>query len=143
MFFDPQGHTSRGIAFDTVIGGLHRAIGDAGKLRHKGQPDHVLSTPSRRGGCAEDVGCALAFKDKIVGVGLDSSEAGNPPSKFKHVFSRARDAGFFLTAHAGEEGPPAMYGRRSMFSESGASITAIIRLTMKLWWRGWRASAWR
>jgi len=49
---------------------------------------------------------ALAFQDKIVGVGLDSSEAGNPPSKFKHVFGRARDAGFFLSAHAGEEGPP-------------------------------------
>jgi adenosine deaminase len=48
---------------------------------------------------------ALPFKDKIVGVGLDSSEAGNPPSKFKNVFRRARDAGFFLTAHAGEEGP--------------------------------------
>ena len=48
---------------------------------------------------------ALAFRDKIVGVGLDSSEAGNPPSKFKNVFRRARDAGFFLTAHAGEEGP--------------------------------------
>ena len=49
---------------------------------------------------------ALAFKDRIVGVGLDSSEAGHPPSKFKRVFRRARDAGFFLSAHAGEEGPP-------------------------------------
>jgi adenosine deaminase len=49
---------------------------------------------------------ALVFKDRIIGVGLDSSEAGHPPSKFKHVFSRARDAGFFLSAHAGEEGPP-------------------------------------
>jgi adenosine deaminase len=49
---------------------------------------------------------ALAFKDKIVGIGLDSSETGNPPSKFKHVFRRAHDSGFFLTAHAGEEGPP-------------------------------------
>ncbi len=49
---------------------------------------------------------ALAFRDRIVGVGLDSSEAGHPPSKFKRVFARARDAGFFLTAHAGEEGPP-------------------------------------
>ena len=48
---------------------------------------------------------ALAFRDKIVGVGLDSSETGNPPSKFKHVFARAREAGLFLTAHAGEEGP--------------------------------------
>jgi len=49
---------------------------------------------------------ALPFKDRIVGVGLDSSERGNPPGKFKHVFARAREAGFFLTAHAGEEGPP-------------------------------------
>jgi len=49
---------------------------------------------------------ALPFRDRIVGVGLDSSEAGNPPSKFKHVFARARAAGLFLTAHAGEEGPP-------------------------------------
>ncbi len=48
---------------------------------------------------------ALKFKDRIVGIGLDSSETGNPPSKFKNVFKRARDAGFFLTAHAGEEGP--------------------------------------
>jgi adenine deaminase len=49
---------------------------------------------------------ALPFRDKIIGVGLDSSEVGNPPSKFKHVFARAREADFFLTAHAGEEGPP-------------------------------------
>ena len=49
---------------------------------------------------------ALAFKDRIVGVGLNSSEAGHPPSKFKRVFARARDEGFFLSAHAGEEGPP-------------------------------------
>jgi adenosine deaminase len=106
MFFDPQGHTSRGVAFDTVIGGLHRAMTDAEKqfgvkaslimcfLRHLDEADAQKTLDS-----------ALAFKDKIVGVGLDSSEAGNPPSKFKHVFRRARDAGFFLTAHAGEEGP--------------------------------------
>src|SRR5262249_59449378 len=50
--------------------------------------------------------CALPVKDRIVGVGLDSSERGNPPGKFKRVFDRAREAGFFLTAHAGEEGPP-------------------------------------
>jgi adenine deaminase len=106
MFFDPQGHTARGIAFETVINGLYRAIGDAARtlgvqaslimcfLRHLDEAD-AQRTLDR----------ALAFKDKIVGVGLDSSEAGNPPSKFKHVFARARDAGFFLTAHAGEEGP--------------------------------------
>jgi adenosine deaminase len=106
MFFDPQGHTSRGIAFATVIEGLHRAIVDAGEklgvqaslimcfLRHLDEADAQRTLDS-----------ALAFKDRIAGVGLDSAEKGNPPSKFKHVFARARDAGFFLTAHAGEEGP--------------------------------------
>jgi adenosine deaminase len=107
MFFDPQGHTSRGVAFVTVVGGLHRAIVDAVRelgvqaslimcfLRHLDEADAERTLDS-----------ALAFRDRIVGVGLDSSEAGNPPGKFKHVFARARDAGFFLTAHAGEEGPP-------------------------------------
>jgi adenine deaminase len=107
MFFDPQGHTSRGVAFETVVGGLHRAIVDAGQklgvqaslimcfLRHLDEADAERTLDS-----------ALAFRDRIVGVGLDSSEAGNPPGKFKRVFARARDAGFFLTAHAGEEGPP-------------------------------------
>lgn len=107
MFFDPQGHTARGIAFAAVIGGLHRAIADAERqlgiraslimcfLRHLDEAD-----------AQNTLDAALAFKDEIVGVGLDSSETGNPPSKFKHVFRRARDAGFFLTAHAGEEGPP-------------------------------------
>jgi adenosine deaminase len=106
MFFDPQGHTARGIAFETVIGGLHRAIVEAGKnlgiqaslimcfLRHLDEADAERTLDS-----------ALAHKDKIIGVGLDSGEKGNPPSKFKHVFRRARDAGFFVTAHAGEEGP--------------------------------------
>src|SRR5882672_7481937 len=107
MFFDPQGHTSRGIPFATVIEGLRRAIVDAGHklgvqaslimcfLRHLDEAD-----------AERTLDCALAHRDKIVGVGLDSSEAGNPPGKFKHVFGRARDAGFFLSAHAGEEGPP-------------------------------------
>jgi adenine deaminase len=107
MFFDPQGHTSRGVAFSTVVGGLHRAIADAGRefgvqaslimcfLRHLDESDAEKTLDQ-----------ALAFRDKIVGIGLDSAEAGHPPSKFKRVFGRARDAGFFLTAHAGEEGPP-------------------------------------
>jgi adenosine deaminase len=106
MFFDPQGHTSRGIAFATVISGLHRSIVDAHEklavqaslimcfLRHLDEAD-----------AERTLDAALPFKDRIVGVGLDSSEKGNPPSKFKRVFARARDAGFFLTAHAGEEGP--------------------------------------
>jgi adenosine deaminase len=106
MFFDPQGHTSRGIAFATVVEGLSRAIVDARQklgieaslimcfLRHLDESD-----------AERTLDAALAFKDRIVGVGLDSTERGNPPSKFRHVFGRARDAGFFLCAHAGEEGP--------------------------------------
>ena len=108
MFFDPQGHTARGIAFSVVVNGLHRAIVDAQRelgvraslimcfLRHLDEAD-AEKTLDR----------ALAFRDKIVGVGLDSTEVGHPPSKFARVFRRARDEGFFLTAHAGEEGPAA------------------------------------
>src|SRR5262249_55355034 len=107
MFFDPQGHTSRGVPFATVIEGLDRAIGDARKalgvearlimcfLRHLDEADAERTLDS-----------ALEFKDRIARVGLASSEAGHPPGRFKHVFRRARDAGFFLSAHAGEEGPP-------------------------------------
>src|SRR3984885_11919577 len=107
MFFDPQGHTVRGVAFATVIGGLHRAIADARRelgvdaslimcfLRHLDEAD-----------AEKTLDVALGFRDQIAGVGLDSSETGHPPSKFKRVFRRARDAGLFLTAHAGEEGPP-------------------------------------
>jgi adenine deaminase len=107
MFFDPQGHTARGIAFATIINGLYRAIADARRelgvdaslimcfLRHLDEADAEKTLDS-----------ALSFRDKIAGIGLDSSETGHPPSKFKHVFARARQAGLFVTAHAGEEGPP-------------------------------------
>ncbi|MFN3350011.1 adenosine deaminase [Pseudorhodoplanes sp.] len=106
MFFDPQGHTSRGVAFETVIDGLSRAVADARTafgisaslimcfLRDLDE-DSALKT----------LDAALPFRDRIMGVGLDSAERGNPPSKFARVYARARDEGFFLTAHAGEEGP--------------------------------------
>ncbi|MBI5113974.1 MAG: adenosine deaminase [Rhodovulum sp.] len=108
MFFDPQGHTSRGVAFDTVVNGLHRACRDAREtlglsaslimcfLRHLDERD-----------AERTLDAALAHRERIVGVGLDSSEQGHPPEKFRRVFARARDAGFHLFAHAGEEGPPA------------------------------------
>ena len=108
MFFDPQGHTSRGVAFGTVVDGLTRACQKAASelgikaslimcfLRHLDEAD-----------AERTLDAALAHKSKIIGVGLDSSEQGHPPSKFKRVFKRARDAGFHLFAHAGEEGPPA------------------------------------
>ncbi len=106
IFFDPQAHTARGVAFSTVIDGLDRALRDGEArlgissnlimcfLRHLDQDDAMKT-----------LGQALDHKDRIVAVGLDSSELGHPPAKFKEVFARARNAGFLAVAHAGEEGP--------------------------------------
>lgn len=108
LFFDPQTHTARGVSMASVINGLHRACVDAEAelgisaslilcfLRH-------LSEES----AFETMEQALPFRDKLVGVGLDSGELGNPPEKFAKIFARCRELGFHLVAHAGEEGPPA------------------------------------
>lgn len=107
IFFDPQGHTSRGVAFETVLNGITNALTDGQKklgitsrlilcfLRHLSEDDAMKTLEQ-----------ALPYKNKIVGVGLDSSEVGHPPSKFERVFARARAEGFKIVAHAGEEGPP-------------------------------------
>ncbi|HEY8182554.1 MAG TPA: adenosine deaminase, partial [Thermoanaerobaculia bacterium] len=103
IFFDPQTHTDRGIAFETVINGITAALRDGPIstrlilcfLRH-------LSAESALHTLEE----ALPFKDRLVAVGLDSGEKGNPPSKFAAVFARARSEGLRAVAHAGEEGPP-------------------------------------
>ena len=106
MFFDPQTHTDRGIAFETVINGLQKACDDAkAKL---GITSHLIMCFLRH--LSEEVAFktleqALPYKDRIIGVGLDSSEVGHPPSKFERVFAKAREAGFLVVAHAGEEGP--------------------------------------
>ena len=104
IFFDPQTHTARGVGFETVITGIKRALADAKTqygitsciimcfLRHLSQEEAF-----------ETLEQALPFKDDIVGVGLDSSELGNPPSKFTDVFKKAKEEGFKLVAHAGEE----------------------------------------
>ena len=105
IFFDPQTHTQRGIAFETVISGIKEALDEAKKqfgitseiimcfLRHLSQ-DEAFETLQQ----------SLAYKDTIIGVGLDSSELGNPPKKFEEVFKKAKNEGFKLVAHAGEEG---------------------------------------
>lgn len=107
IFFDPQIHTHRGVPFEVVINGLVRAKEDAHRkwgisaglilcfLRHL-SPEDALKTLDQ----------ARPFKDMILGVGLDSSEVGHPPSLFKEVFLRAKEEGYLLVAHAGEEGPP-------------------------------------
>ncbi len=107
IFFDPQTHTERGVAFESIIRGLHSALGDGQQalgissrlilcfLRHL-SPAAAMETLNQ----------ALPFKGWIVGVGLDSSEVGYPPANFRAVFDRARAEGFLPVAHAGEEGPP-------------------------------------
>lgn len=107
IFFDPQTHTDRGIAFETVLNGLQRACDDAKAkldissylimcfLRHLSE-EAALKTLEQ----------ALPYKNQIIAVGLDSSEVGHPPAKFTRVFAKAREAGFLVVAHAGEEGPP-------------------------------------
>ncbi|GBD84478.1 adenine deaminase [bacterium BMS3Abin02] len=106
IFFDPQTHTSRGIAFSTVVSGLRRAVDDARDLgvsaalimsflRHL-SPEEAMQT-------LDD---GLRFRSSLIGVGLDSSERGRPPELFAKVFARARSEGLHLVAHAGEEGPP-------------------------------------
>ncbi|MFL6673727.1 MAG: adenosine deaminase [Massilia sp.] len=104
IFFDPQTHTARGVSFETVINGIYRACQDgpisAGLimcfLRHLPEEEAIATLEE-----------ALPYRDKIIGVGLDSSEVGHPPEKFARVFERARALGLHLVAHAGEEGPPA------------------------------------
>ncbi len=107
IFFDPQGHTERGIAFSTAIDGILLAMSDAEAdlgitsklimcfLRHLSEEDAFATLEE-----------ATPYLDRISGVGLDSSELGHPPSKFSKVFAKAKMLGLKTVAHAGEEGPP-------------------------------------
>ncbi|MEM9743071.1 MAG: adenosine deaminase [Pseudomonadota bacterium] len=99
-FFDPQPHTNRGVAFDTVINGIHRALQDgASKLGVHSQLILCFLRDLSAESAEAHLDFALQHKDKIVGIGLDSDEAGNPPRKFAAVFERARREGFKLTMH--------------------------------------------
>lgn len=107
IFFDPQTHTDRGVAFATVVRGIHRGL-------QEGRTEHGITTklilcflrhlsPEAAHATLRE---ALPFKEWITGVGLDSSEAGHPPEDFEEVFLMARGEGLLPVAHAGEEGPP-------------------------------------
>lgn len=107
VFFDPQTHTDRGVEFDIVINGISRALEDGKKelgissflimcfLRHLPEEEAFKT-----------LAMAAPHLTKILGVGLDSGEVGNPPAKFANVFKSAREMGLKIVAHAGEEGPP-------------------------------------
>lgn len=112
LFFDPQTHTARGIAIETVFAGIASALRDAKAqhgfsgsmilcfLRHLSEEDAMSTLES-------SLPLRDAYADVWIGVGLDSSEVGNPPEKFAHVFTIAQAMGLHVVAHAGEEGPPA------------------------------------
>ena len=107
IFFDPQTHTDRGINFDIVINGIYKALQKAQKefgLSFKIIMCFLRHLDEEQGFKILDQ--ALAHKDKIYGVGLDSSETGNPPNKYEKLFKKAIEYGFITVAHAGEEGPP-------------------------------------
>jgi len=107
IMFDPQSHTSRGVAFANIIDGINRALVDGQEklgissvlimsfLRHLSEEDAFKTLDE-----------SIPFREMITAVGLDSSEKGNPPEKFRNVFIKAREYGFLTVAHAGEEGPP-------------------------------------
>jgi adenine deaminase len=108
IFFDPQTHTARGVAMRTVIDGLHRACTQA--QTQLGVEAELILCFLRHLSEAEafdTLEAALPYRDKFIGVGLDSSEVGHPPEQFARVFAKCRSLGLHLVAHAGEEGPPA------------------------------------
>ena len=107
IFFDPQGHTERGIAFETVLDGIAGALERAGRefgITHKLIMCFLRHLSEESG--FETLKSAIGHKDRIFGVGLDSSEMGHPPSRFERLFAAAVEEGFVPVAHAGEEGPP-------------------------------------
>ena len=107
IFFDPQAHTQRGIAFKTVIDGLWAALSRSDDEFGVSTKLIMCFLRDQSAKAAMDtLEAALPYRERIVAVGLDSAEIGNPPSKFRAVFDRARAEGFLTVAHAGEEGPP-------------------------------------
>jgi adenine deaminase len=107
IFFDPQTHTGRGIPFERAVGGIGRALDRA--EAEWGMTSELIFCILRhvdvRDGL-ETVARACDHKDRLIGIGLDSSELGFPPSMFREIFDEARNQGFRAVAHAGEEGPP-------------------------------------
>jgi adenosine deaminase len=104
IFFDPQGHTVRGVAFASVVGGIARALAEERGITSRLIMCFLRHLPESEAEKTLDE--ALPFLPFIHGVGLDSSEVGHPPEKFARVFARARSLGLKTVAHAGEEGPP-------------------------------------
>ncbi len=145
IFFDPQGHTERGIAFETVIGGICSALDKAqDELGISSKLIMCFLRHLDEESAFETLEASKPYLDRICGVGLDSSEMGRPPSLFKRVFAEAGKLGLKRVAHAGEEGPPAYvyealeqlevdridHGNRSL--EDPALVQRLVDLNMPL-----------
>ncbi len=147
IFFDPQGHTERGISFDTVLSGLTDALDKA--RRDFGITSRLIMCFLRHlpeENAFDTLTYACRCKDHIFAVGLDSTEIGNPPAKFARVFAEARKQGFIPVAHAGEEGPPSYvedsidilqvqridHGNRTMEDPALVARVAAARLPMTI-----------
>ena len=106
IFFDPQGHLPRGVAWSTFMLGFERALNDArAELGIDGQLILCFLRHLPESDALRTLDAAMEYRHLFIGVGLDSSELGFPPHLFKNVFRQAKDAGLYLSAHAGEEGP--------------------------------------
>lgn len=111
IFFDPQAHTDRGIPFEIAIEGISCALEEGQKRLNLST--HLILCFLRdlsAESALETLGKAKPYREKLVGVGLDSAENGNPPRNFEQVFRKARELGLLTVAHAGEEGPPEYIG---------------------------------
>src|SRR5215831_7828809 len=109
IFFDPQAHTDRGVAIGAIIEGLYQALSD-GEQKFGISSKLILSFLRHLSGedAMQTLLSALPYRKYFAGAGLDSSERGHPPEKFTRVFSRARDEGLFLVAHAGRRRAPGL-----------------------------------
>ncbi|MDF2805660.1 MAG: adenosine deaminase [Cellulosimicrobium sp.] len=120
MFFDPQAHTSRGVPFEAVVTGYHRAAAEASS-KH-GVDAHLILCFLRdlsAESAAETLEASVPFRDKILGVGLDSDERDNPPQKFADVFARARELGYRLTMHCDIDQVGSIDNIRTVLDEIG------------------------
>lgn len=118
-FFDPQAHTSRGVPLEAVIGGYHRAAVEAASLGIDAALILCFLRDMSAESALETLEAALPWADRLIGVGLDSDERGNPPAKFREVFARAREAGLRLTMHCDVDQPNGVEHIRQVLEEIG------------------------
>lgn len=119
IFFDPQAHTSRGVKFDDVVRGYHRATLEAGDLGIDAKLIMCFLRDHSEQSAAETLEASIPFQHMILGVGLDSDEAGNPPAKFAAVFARARELGYLLTMHCDIDQENSIENIRQVIEEIG------------------------